>query len=421
MRPMPGEPGQPPKPRASAPASVLVLVAVVVVAAGLRVGLHTPTAGALTAAEGVRWALDHLDYAPSGMPDFSLCRPVWSQPGAPAQWTYAGPVALADALWWLDSAAEPRPRPPSEPNDGHGLVTAYPHFGPPRDDHDAENLTLLVEDLAFRLNTDGRRETGQVRGTRWEDLVQGASGYLAARNMVDTYRMETSAPPSTAWVRSRFDRGAGAVLLLGVWEQQGEAWRRIGGHYAAMAGIGASGDRIALADPLADAAALGAPGRTNPDDPTVHSCRLAPRAHDDAAVSAHDVYRLDTHRGLPEGHVVLAGYFTPVNYGEAAAFQGQNQSSALADHAATWQGGPVVMAVDAALAIVPKTGGAAVPTPDPATTLVPSPTETVTPAVTATPEAGPTPSVPPAWPWPTATPVSPPLRSSLFFPRASRG
>lgn len=350
-----------------------------------------PAAAAAGTAAGW-WLIGPPDYAPSGMPDFSQCRPGWAQPGSPAQWTHAGPVALADVLWWLDSVAEPNPKPPTSANDGHRLVTAYPRFGPPRDDHSQENLTLLVEDLSFRADTDGRRGSAPVRGTRWESLVAAVGEYLAARRLAADYLVEVVATPNTAWLQAQVGSGAGTLLLLGVWELQGEGWRRVGGHYAALAGAGPGDDEIAVADPLADYAALSGRGRTLPEDPNQHSCRLAPRAHDDAAFVAHDRYRLAPAAGL-SSRLVLQGYFTTLTFGEAAAFQGQNPSRSLEPDSAGWQRGPVVMAVDAALAVIWRASGTALPPP---TSTLPAPRATVTHAPRAT--DAPT---PPGLPWPT--------------------
>jgi hypothetical protein len=178
------------------------------------------------------------------------------------------------------------------------------------------------------------------------------------------------------------------VVLLGVWESQEDGWRRVGGHYAALAGADVAGTVIALADPLADGAGLGGPGRAVPPEPAAHSCREAPRAHDDAALVSYDAYPLAIEPVLPDQRSSLAGYFTPANYHEAAAFQGQNSSDALKPYTADWRRGPVVMAVDAALAMVP-TGRATPTAPPPPPTVVP-PTVTATAPPTSTPSPTPT-------------------------------
>lgn len=344
------------------------------------------------------------------MPDFSQCRAEWSQPGSPGQWTYAGPVALADALWWLDSVAEPAPRPPSEPHDGHGLVTAYPVFGPPVDDHSAATLFALVEDLALRAGTDGRGGQLALRGTGWENLVAATEDYVKGRRLSSRYTVQQRAAPDSSWLAARMAEGAGTVLQLGVWEQQAAGWRRVGGHFAALAGGAADASSIALADPLADAAGLGGAGRAEPADAAAHSCREAPRAHDDAAQASHDLRRLLGEPALPDGRLVVDGYFGPANQHEAAAFQGQNPSSMLASVSGTWQRGPVVMALDGALAISPR---GALPTAPPTAT---------TAAVTATATETPVPTEPAtATPSATASASTPePSRTATFAPFATR-
>jgi hypothetical protein len=283
---------------------------------------------------------DLADYAPVGLPDFSQCRRGWSRPaaqaGRPAQWTVAAPVALADALWWLDSRAEPGRAAPPAVSDGHGLVTFYPVFGRAKDDHDPANLGSLVEDLALRLGTDGRGG-GERRGTAWDGLLGGLRDYLSSRRLEESYALATRVAPDAAWLRREADQGAAMVAALGVWERQDDGWRRVGGHYAAVAGVAPDGGEaagadgpvpgaLALADPLADQVAQTGRGRMVPPDAALHSCRLAPAAHDDAAVVAHDGYALEvppSESPLPDRRLVLAGYFGLEAMGEAAAFVGQ--------------------------------------------------------------------------------------------------
>jgi hypothetical protein len=356
-------------------------------------------------ADGTLWLSGgHVDLAPSGMPDISLCRREWSKPGSPPQWTHAGPVALADALWWLDSAAEPAPAPPPTVRDGHPLVIGYPRFGPAVDDHSAENLGPLVEDLAARANTDGLRRAESVRGTRWEDLVAAVDELVRARGLAADYTLRSASSPDGAWLARQVASSAGVVVGLGVWEAQAEGWRRVGGHYAAVAGAAPDGAWVALSDPLADLAALGGEGRSVPPGPAGHSCREAPRAHDDPAVVSHDGHRLIAEPALPHGAAVLAGYFGEANQGEAAAFEGQNPVDALAEHRGAWKRGAVVMALDAALALVPV--GAATPTASP-TRPPPTAPFTDTPEPTATTPATQTPTATSEAPTPVASRTPP--------------
>jgi hypothetical protein len=184
------------------------------------------------------------------------------------------------------------------------------------------------------------------------------------------------------WLAGQRSGGAAVVVALGVWERQPVGWRRVGGHYATLAGVGLSTGAVALADPLADMVVETGNGRTVPVDPDLHSCRTAPRAHDDASIVAHDAYFLSQEPALPHGGAVLTRYFTSDNQGEAAAFQGQNPKHDLGDYCADWLRGSVVMAIDAAVAISAPPGTVATATarpPSATPTSVPSSTPTLVP------------------------------------------
>jgi hypothetical protein len=118
------------------------------------------------------------DYAPSGMPDFDQHQDQWG-PGQ-GIYTWCGPVATANSLWWLDSEYEtlnfPTPVPPPTISDHFPLVTSYnPGVW---DDHDPQNVDPLVRNLAFLMDTDGQR-TGLVhQGTNYIDMETGISQYL---------------------------------------------------------------------------------------------------------------------------------------------------------------------------------------------------------------------------------------------------
>jgi hypothetical protein len=350
----------------------------------------------VAAQEPLRLPGGWIDYAPAGVPDFSQCRAEWSRaaatPGAPAQWTHAGPVALANVLWWLDSRAEPEPRPPTSAADGHPLVTSYPVFGRAPDDHDAANVGPLVEELAARAGTNGVGRTNRLRGTEWMELTAAARSYVERRRLSDLYPLQSKLRPDGAWLSQRIAEEAGVVLLLGMWERQEEGWRRVGGHYVALAGASADGSQVSVADPLLDSAGAGGAGVALPADATRHSCREAPAEHDDAGVISHDSYALYPPPDLPEGGLALAGFFTPATAHNAAAFAGQNDAGHLMEHAGLWRGGTPVMAIDAAFALVPPLAGGRGPVggptaTSPATTPVPT---TPPPSATAidTPTAG---------------------------------
>ncbi|MCD6344212.1 MAG: hypothetical protein J7M17_01215, partial [Anaerolineae bacterium] len=78
------------------------------------------------------------DYAPNGMPDFDQKQGGWQSMFTP-QWTFCGPVAAANSLWWFDSKFEPNPISPLPYNDNYPLVQTYDPSGA-WDDHDPLNV-----------------------------------------------------------------------------------------------------------------------------------------------------------------------------------------------------------------------------------------------------------------------------------------
>jgi len=88
------------------------------------------------------------DYAPSGVPDFDQKQDCWGAggcvpPGAPpGKWTYCGPLAAANSLWWFDCKFERTPITPPIMNDSNYLVTSY--SASEWDDHAPANVGGLT-------------------------------------------------------------------------------------------------------------------------------------------------------------------------------------------------------------------------------------------------------------------------------------
>jgi len=116
------------------------------------------------------------DYAPSGMPDFDQKQDNWFLPGT--GWTWCGPVAVGNSLWWYDSKYEslynPFPVPPPTISDSFNLITSYGLW----DDHDVKNVFPFVNNLAFLMDTDGQRTGLPHSGTNYIDMQTGISQYL---------------------------------------------------------------------------------------------------------------------------------------------------------------------------------------------------------------------------------------------------
>ena len=254
--------------------------------------LGTATAGTLHEWIGHRYWKDGgwTDYAPSGVPDFDQKQDCWGIGGCPApgippaRWTYCGPVAAANSLWWFDSKFEPSPAPPLTINDNYYLVTSYGFFGPPPgwDDHNPSNVNGmapapggLVDDLAWYFDTDGQRTHFPQQGTNVRNISYGLQWYLYGGNPAwgvspygprygnyyDDYHVQLVKMPTFDWVEAEVERSEDVILLLGCWQWQDpdglpgsgdERWVRLGGHYVTVAGINSTDHQIAFSDPFFD-------------------------------------------------------------------------------------------------------------------------------------------------------------------------
>jgi hypothetical protein len=213
------------------------------------------------------------------MPDFDQKQNGWFDPVS-GKWTFCGPVAVANSLWWLDSEFEPSTVPPPTVSDGFGLVTPYGFW----DDHDANNLQPLVNDLA------GYMRTNPSFGTEVHNMKQGIDQYLAAKGMNAYFYTHLYKQPTFWEVEVEVEKCQDVVLLLGFWQEDPPGsgiWWRTGGHYVTVAGIDSSVFWVALSDPYIDAFEAGlVPGRS----PVPHPYPHPPEVHNDAQLVSHDIY-----------------------------------------------------------------------------------------------------------------------------------
>ncbi len=278
------------------------------------------------------------DYAPAGLPDFDQRQSKWRNPTT-GRWSYDAATAMADLLWWRDSLEEPGNTAPPAVSDGYGLVQAYSTW----DDHDSRNVRPLISDLATRMSIDQHHP-----GADLDDVVQGAKTYLGTVGMGEKYTLALRRSPSFDWVRAEVKQQHQVMLLLGFWELQPTGWKRIGGHYVAVAGASCNGDAITFSDPARDGAEMGWPGRVVPPGHQ-HDAASPHTLHNDAAYISHDGYgimRTATGWG-PQGYVR--------NYAEIENFAGLNFSPQLeAARANAYLGGEIVTLVDYALVLAPR-------------------------------------------------------------------
>jgi hypothetical protein len=120
----------------------------------------------------------YVDIAsPTGSPTTRMSYP--PAPPAPADpyWTWCGPLAVANSIWWFDSKYELNAVPPPTISDGFPLVKSYnPGVW---DDHDPQNVQPFVEHLAYLMDCDGMRTKLCHDGTTVWDMQAGITQYLS--------------------------------------------------------------------------------------------------------------------------------------------------------------------------------------------------------------------------------------------------
>ena len=221
------------------------------------------------------------DYAPYGMPDFDQKRSPWTFTPGGTDYSYCGPVALSNCLWWFDSKYEPFPLDPKpfypdpahSPNDGYPLVTSYEPTGGLWDDHDSSNVKPLVEDLASLANTDVGKS-----GTFVGDLYNAAVTYinnagLSGAYTVNLYQIGLDPEIGFDFLRHEVARSQDVILLLGFYQEDdggSDYCERDGGHYVTIAGtcLDEVDSCVCISDPYWDKNEGHPPGL--PHAPEVH-------------------------------------------------------------------------------------------------------------------------------------------------------
>jgi uncharacterized protein YegL len=340
-----------------------------------------------------------IDYAPNGMPDFDQRQDEWRNPRTQG-WSYCGPLAVANCLWWFDSKMEPWPVSPPTINDNYPMVRTY---SPGQwDDHDPWNLPYLVQDLAYRMDTDGQRTGGTWEGTYPDDMYNAILQYLADKGLYYNYSVTMVEKPTFEWVEYEVERCEDVILLLGFWAwDQTQGWVRLGGHFVTMAGVDSRQRLVFFSDPAEDRAEAGWPGRVL--DGTLIAHYPIPGhtydVHNDAGNISHDMYYV-VQTDSPGGTWGPADYVR--YYAAIEPFVGQNfprdfperyrPTKGLSEYAAT----AIQTEVEYAIAISPVEHPITPTfTPTPTSTPTRTPTPTWTPTRTSTPTNTPTPTLTP--------------------------
>jgi len=347
------------------------------------------------------------DYALSGMPDFDQKQDQWWYSG-PQDWTYCGPLAVANSLWWLDSKMEPSPVSPPQMNDHYPLVQSY---DPDQwDDHDPLNLPSLVEELAYLMDTNGQRTGIPHLGTHPTDMYNAIVAYLTGRGLNEHYGVAMVARPAFDWVASEVERCQNVILLLGFWTwDQETAWVRVGGHYVTAAGVNSGNHLAAFSDPFYDRAEEGWPGQVLDGILTPHDPGHAPDVHNDAGNVSHDIYHVvETNSpGGVWGPGDYAGSLEDIEIFMSQNFPAGFLLSYWPEHAVR---GYLTSQIQTEVEVAIVISAAEIPTPThtPTNTSTPTDTPTITPTPTDTPTSTPTPIGTPTntqTPGPTPAPV----------------
>jgi len=300
------------------------------------------------------WKKDYPEYAPSGVPDFDQKQDAWgnNQYMPPWNWTWCGPTAVANSLWWMDSRYHPS-----------NLLTAYVGA---LSEHDPTNVPPFIQHLAYLMDTEGQRTLIAHRGTNVLDMEAGIIQYLQwtgvnppgdvnGDGIVDaidlgivngamgtapgapgwdmradihpvttgwptptmggpginvinandsaivnnhlgwtngTFYVHTIPAPTFQQIEMEVEKCQDVVLLIAPW-WQAETRYSEAAHFVTVAGVNSTTRKIALSDPMFDAFETGLTpeGRQRPVG-VVHNHPANPpdTTHNNASLVSHDIY-----------------------------------------------------------------------------------------------------------------------------------
>jgi len=300
----------------------------------------------------IEWKDYNTPSIPGGyMPDFDQKQDAWHDLGG--NWTYCGPVAEANSLWWFDQ-----------------LYPAVVGSVTPGE---------LIVDLAARMGTDPNA------GTDIRNMYDGIQSYLTDNSLTETLEVhfipiEASdasplpnpvIPPEWANVVEEVTRCQDVVLLLGFWVVDTTTtaaggwdidWHRSGGHFVTTAGVSATEDYvIAISDPFYDAFLSG----LIINGVTRGLNHAPPLGHNDGVSASHDIYGVtvvwhpsNLYGRSPGGWIELLGY--PAGAGAAMNFENANDGLRFGSTfwPVTWGPPPgvgeIFTEVEGAVAVSPK-------------------------------------------------------------------
>ena len=294
----------------------------------------------------------YTDYSPSGMPDFDQKQNQWTSPFN-GNWSWCGPVALANCIWWFDSKFEPNPvdpRPfypnPLAPplNDGYPLIQSYDPSGI-WDDHDTNNVIPFITQLGPLCNTDVT-----VPGTYIFDLENGFRQWLMMTPLDGEFSTYVVLGPSYEEIRDSILSSQDVILLLGFYEIGGVSdCQRLGGHYVTAAGVCTTSTAICISDPYFD---------KNEGEPPAGSAHGSSIHNDAYNISGphgsihHDLYNMIPNTNTCPSPATWGLIDYPNQWTDIMNFENLN-SLDPGMPPVTYSGGPIIVLIDAALIICP--------------------------------------------------------------------
>jgi hypothetical protein len=295
------------------------------------------------------YKLPYLDYAPNGMPDFDQKQANWINQQS-GRFSWCGPVALANCLWWFDSKFEinpvdPRPFYPGGPplNDNYPLVTT---FGP-WDDHDFNNVIPFINQLGPMCGVDGPSQ-----GTMLPNLQAGFISWLAMKGLSGAYNSQIVMGPPFQLLRDSILDSQDVILLLGFYEiLPNQTCQWLGGHYVTCAGVCTQVPSICISDPFLDS------NEGEPPPGTAHGSAV----HNDAFFVSgphgtinHDRFNMTPVLSpCPGSPATWAMVDYPNRWTQDGIINFWNQNPYGPIVAGQYQGGQILVNIDAAMIICP--------------------------------------------------------------------
>jgi len=287
------------------------------------------------------------DYAPNGMPDFDQKQNGWT--GYNGGWSFCGPVAVLNCLWWFDSKFETNIIPPPSAIDNYPLLQ---NMSPVMDDHDPLMVPNYVTQLAPMMNC-----LPGGYGTNVMHLATGIQQWIDAAGLHDNYEITLHPAPTFKEIRDSVLHSQDVILLLGFWQEIPGIppyCTRIGGHYVTVAGVCTTTTRICISDPYFD---------HNEGEPPAGSAHASTIHNDAQFVSGphgtinHDAYTAAPHQfGCPQQPIAMNLELTdyPDNFSDIIQFEQMNQPVDPPLIGNPQPGLPVYTMVEWAVVVCPK-------------------------------------------------------------------